>query len=388
MQRTHIFIGLAILLWGTTSAIGQDFFGLAQCDPCVPASNACGLLGNGASSDSPFSFGGWVEMGVYTNSHGSRSNGPIFSASHERTDFQMNQLFIFGEKELNTKRGFDWGGRVDVAYGTDYDVMQTADGTFDDGWGVNRHGYGLAIYNLYGTLGYKDLSVTVGKFVTLIGWEAVAAKDNLFYSHSYCYMIEPSTHTGVFATYDLTDRLSLTAGWTTGRDSSFKNPNGNSAALFGFDYSLAKNASIIYMINAGKEYNDSVRTDYFIQSLCFEWALTKRFTYVMQYNLGNNNERGGSRTSAYGINNHFLYKLTDKLTAGTRVEWFRDNAHVFDAIASDYWQVTLGLRWDATGYLSFRPEVRYSWCNGGATPFADSTRRNQISGGCGMIISF
>ena len=293
---------------------------------------------------------------------------------------------------MNAKRGFDWGGRVDLAYGTDFGLMQTGDGTFDSGWGNNKSGYGMAAYQLYGTLGYKNLSVTIGKFKTRIGWEEVAAKENIFYSHSYCYMIEPATHTGVLATYDLSKRLSVNAGWTSGMDSSFKNPNNNSAILSGITYLLSDDATIYYWINAGKQYDDiyAPRNDYFIQSLCMEWALTDRFTYVHQYNLRNDNVDGTGRYSSYGINHHFLYKLSDKLTAGTRAEWLRDNGGgtYYIGTPGDYWQITLGLRWDPTENLSFRPEVRYDWCRGGATPFADGTRSDQVSGGCGMVVSF
>jgi len=391
MRKAHLFMGLAILLWGTSAAIGQEKFGFTQCNPCTPLIDPCG---GDTGLFSPFTFGGWIEAGAYTNSHGNRNNGPMHYGGHNRTDFQMHHLYFFGEKEMNTKRGFDWGGRVDLAYGTDYGVMQTLDGTFDDGWGTNKHGYGMAAYQLYGTLGFKNLSVTAGKFITPIGWEAVAAKDNIFYSHSYCYMIEPITHTGIFATYDVSNRLSLNTGWTTGMDSSFKNPNDNSALLSGLTYSLTDKATVYYWINAGKQYgyDNALRNDYFVQSLCLEWALTKRFTYVFQYDLRNDNyvQAGGGkeRINVYSFNNHFLYRLTDKLTAGTRVEWCRDNGGYFvEDTSSDYWQVTLGLRWDATKNLSFRPEVRYDWCKG-ATPFAGGTRSDQISGGGGVVISF
>jgi len=323
--------------------------------------------------------------------------------SKRRTDFQLNQFNIFAEREMNTRRGFDWGARADVVYGTDVDAMWCfGDQTFDYEWGLNRHGYGVSLYQLYGTLGYKDLSVKVGKFIGYIGWEAAASIDNIFYSRSYCYWIEPATHSGVLATYDLSDRLSLSAGWTAGEDASFRNRYNDSTVLSGLALTLFEGATVHYWINAGKQGNgnyrgvnrfgdvDIMRNDYFVQSVVLEWDLSKRFTYICQYNLRNDNfvSAGGTdRISSYGVNNHFLYKLTDKLTAGTRVEWLRDNGSYFVDDAAEYWQVTLGLRWDATKNVSFRPEVRYDWCND-ATPFAGGARSSQVSGGGGMVISF
>jgi hypothetical protein len=385
MKKAPLFVCLTLLLWGTPVVLGQD-----NCMPCDPC-------GGQSIGNSPFTFGGWVEMGIYTNGNGGGDNGPMHSASKQRTDFQMSQVYLFGEKEMDTRRGVDWGGRADLVYGVDQAGMQCfGDETFDFDWGTNKHGYGLAAYQLYGTLGYKDWSVKVGKFGTTIGWEESAAKENIFYSHSYCYWIEPATHTGALATYNMTDRLSLNAGWTTGMDSSFKNPNDNSALLTGFTYSLSDKATAYYWINKGKQFDDatSPRDDYFVQSLCFEWLPTDKFTYVLQYNLRNDNVQGEGRYSAYGINNHFLYALTETLTVGTRLEWLRDNGGVGyfteEGYAGDYGQVTFGLRWDPRKHLSIRPEVRYDWYKGDDAPFGaeGSKRKEQVSGGCGVLVSF
>ena len=375
MKKTSLFVCLAALLWGTSAAISQE-----NCTPCDP----CGVFG------SPFTFGGWVESGIYTNGNGGGSdNGPMHAQSNRRTDFLMNQLYLFGEKAMNTKHGLDWGARADFAYGVDAPDMQCfGDETFDFGWGNNRHGYGASIYQLYGTLGYKDLSVKVGKFITPVGWEGVASKDNTFYSHSLCYYIEPSTHSGALATYKLTDRLEINAGWTAGRDASFKNPNNNSAVLTGFTYSLTDNANVYYWINTGKEYNSTAdRNDYFSQSLCFEWKPTSRFTYVFEYDLRNDNTQMG-RSSTYGLNNHFLYALTDDVTAGLRLGWARDNADYIFA-PGDYYEMTWGLDWKVLKNVNFRPEVRYDWCKG-ASPYgaAGSLRKDQVSGGFGVLVSF
>jgi hypothetical protein len=316
----------------------------------------------------------------------------------------MSQLFLSAEKEMDTRRGFDWGAKAALVYGTHAGSMQCYDGTFDADWGANKHGYQMSAYNLYGTVGYKNLSVMAGKFTGKVGWEESASKNNFFYSHSYCYWIEPATHTGVIATYEATDRLSLTAGWTTGSDCSFKNPYNGRSVLAGFQYALADNANVSYYINAGdQDYpveDEVVRVDYFVQSLCLEWELSDRFTYVWQYNLRNDNYRGGDRTSAYGFNNHFLYKLNDKWGVGTRLEWFRDNnGGWFNSDSGEYCQVSLGLNWNPRANVSVRPEVRYDWGKGarpfgpsenfgGSPNYGEGVNSYQVSGGCGVVVSF
>ena len=383
-----------------------------SCNPCNPcnlcdssclpeACNPCGSCCGVAGLSSPLKFSGWLDLGIYTNSHGNRSNGPMFTSSKQRTDFVMNQLYLSAEKEMNTRCGFDWGARADVVYGAHAGSMQTwGDHTFDDDWGTNRHGYSMSAYQLYGTIGYKDLSVKAGKFGTPIGWEASASKDNFFYSHSYCYWIEPATHTGVLADYTVSDDLTVSGGWTTGEDSSFENPYGNSAVLTGFTYALANDLTAYYWVGAGKQYCSPVgrflgqKDDYYMQSLVFEWALTKRLTYVNQYNLRNDNlDNGGvkERHSTYGVNNHLLYKLNDKWGVGTRFEWLRNNGgYIADdnnVYQGNFYQATLGVNWNPCENLSIRPEVRYDWC-GTSTPFANGTRSDQVSAGLGMVMTF
>jgi hypothetical protein len=392
MKNTHLFLlGLTVLLWGTATTFGQN-----NCTPCEP------LCGPGGKFASPFTFGGALEAGIYTNNHGFNNNGPMHVDSNRRTDFMLNQLHLYGEKEMNTQRGFDWGTRADFVYGTDALSMQCwGDETFDFDWGTNKHGYGCSVYQLYTTLGYKDLSVKIGKFITPVGWEGALSQDNFFYSHSFCYWIEPATHTGVVGTYNLTNRLTINAGWTSGMDSSFQNPHGNSAVLTGLSYSLTDKATIYYWLSQGKQFDPASlgRNDYSVQSFVLEWMPTDRFTYICQYNLRNDNIDGNGRYSAYGINNHFLYKLNDRWGVGTRFEWLRDNGSAgFAGEPADYYGLTLGLNWNPRKNVSIRPEVRYDWCRG-ATPFGQSneiggvptrpgTQSDQVSGGCALVVSF
>ena len=139
---------------------------------------------------------GWVAAGLGANNWGSAFNGPI-TFNDRNWQGQMNQLYLVNEKLLDTEDGgFDWGGRVDLLYGTDY-IFTTARGL--DGnlfyqpnaagaggapsWG-NKY-YGLALPQMYGELGYGDHAVKFGHFYTIIGYEVVPAIGNFFYTHAY-----------------------------------------------------------------------------------------------------------------------------------------------------------------------------------------------------------
>jgi hypothetical protein len=96
----------------------------------------------------------------------------------------------------------------------------------------------------------------------------------------------------------------------------------------------------------------------------------------------------------YGVCQYLYRGLTDRLSAGSRLEWFRDNngfrtayparnaalgmPAVASGFAGNFWEVTLGLNWLPTPNWVVRPEVRYDWYTPddygtGALPFGPLT---------------
>jgi hypothetical protein len=75
-----------------------------------------------------------------------------------------------------------------------------------------------AYITLRAPLGQNGLDFKVGVFDTIIGYESTSCPLNPNYTRSFGYTIEPTTHTGVLATYKVSDAMSLTAGvantWT------------------------------------------------------------------------------------------------------------------------------------------------------------------------------
>jgi hypothetical protein len=166
--------------------------------------------------------------------------------------------------------------------------------------------------------------------------------------------------------------------------------------ITGLELSLSETATLYYYNTQGR-MNDSFgggyATDYFIQSLCFEWQPLDNWTYMCQYNLSNLNEVGGNRLSAYGINNHLLYSIDDTWGIGFRAEWLRDNGVLAytDAFGNsnntDIVQLTLGLNFNPTENLRIRPELRYD--HAFKTPiFAYGTKNEQLSGGFAVLYGF
>ena len=70
---------------------------------------------------------GWVAAGIGANNWGSPFNGTI-TFGDRNWQGMLNQLYLVNEKTLDTEDGgWDWGGRVDLLYGTD-SIWTTASG--------------------------------------------------------------------------------------------------------------------------------------------------------------------------------------------------------------------------------------------------------------------
>jgi len=381
---------------------------------------------------------GWVDMGIGANNWGSTFNGPI-TFNDRNWMGQMNQLYLVNEKTLDTEDGgLDWGGRVDLLYGTDF-IYTTARGLdatlynqtppYTPDWASNKY-YGLAMPQLYGELGYGNHAVKFGHFYTIIGYEVVPAIGNFFYTHAYTMQYgEPFTHTGILDTWTVNDQLTVYAGITNGWDNysdpinsvgAIANPgypgaNSNAAFLGGVSFKNSdQSQSLTMTCSSGNEPgwfpngppNAPVAVgNRSILSTVYVNELNDKVTYVFQndngwqFNAGTPDTLNTSQPGTaqwYGINQYLFYTFSDTLVGGLRFEWFRDN-NGYRVVAplrnfayggpyaagfqGNFWEMSYGLNWKPNNNIIVRPELRYDWYSpdkeDGNLPFG------KIAGGSG-----
>ncbi len=355
-----------------------------------------------------FTLTGWLDVGATANadSPASRFNGPL--AFNDQNEFQVNQLYAVLERQANTGgSGWDWGARVDVLFGTDYVFNQmTGWETFPNGanrWNAGPD-YGLVTPQAYGEVAYNRLSMKVGRFYTIIGYENTRAVTNFFYSHSYTLMYgEPFMHTGGLLTFE-GDVWTLYGGLVNGWD-QFDGLSDNLAFLAGATYAPCHGAyTISGSIISGEEGVDlggpyTPRTMY---SLVFDWHVTDRVEYVLQHDLGWQEAvfAGGQQDAEwYGINQYLYYTLNDCWRFGARLEWFRDDdgfrvtgsrtGNPFGGgLAGNYYAATLGANWIPSLNVIVRPEVRWDWFDGNGLPYDDGTSDDQFTAAVDVILRF
>jgi len=406
----------------------------ATCDPCDAA---CGPRAG------QWNFGGWIEAGFYANQYGRRNiySNYEFAGKHNLvlpldnavannaypgnyrrlnnvalSDPQMNQAWIFVERTLNTRRGLNFGGRVDFLYGTDGRFTQS-DGlefrSLSDSWAVRRENswgqgdYFASFAQIYGEVGFNNVSVKAGKFLSPMGSNSIMSPERFFYSLTHAFAAMPVTHTGVIGTWSPSKNFSAFGGWVNGEDRTFYNNDGtegaDNAALFGVEYALNKRVNLAYTALIGKSKNGAGRTefdvDYFVHSFVVNAKLNKRWDYTFEWTLRNEKENrdpayrycGG----AYGINQELVYRLNSRWAVGGRAEWMHLYGNYGDYFgegfygAPDIYAVVFGANWTPNKWLTVKPEVRYDWTDPKeATVFDNYTRHKQFSGGVSAIVKF
>ncbi len=426
-------LGVAAALLAAHLALTEVNAGVfSECSPCKEA--ACDPCDAVCGETSTWEWGGWMEASLYSNQYGQRNVYDPALGEHNlavpgntnllnnarQSDFQMNQLGLYFGKKLDTRRGFDYGGRVEAMYGTDARYTQSQGLEYTTGnnrrWGDGD--YYAAMNQLYGEVGYKSVSVKVGKFHTPMGQEGIVSTARFFYSLSYQFAALPVTHTGALATWAPQSNLSVFAGWVNGQgmgqeDYTFYDTD-NNAALFGAKYTWNKKVSLWYSALIGRQtnvFNIPFDHDYFVQSFIVKVKPNHRWDYTFEWTLRNDVGTVGDQAAywgAYGINNELVYHVNAKWAVGLRAEWMHGYSADHNGMSvgglggfgGNAYELTAGLNWTPTKWLLIRPEMRYDKVFGGASPFntvgydgdtvvlRDDPRNEQFSGGVSAVVKF
>jgi hypothetical protein len=388
--------------------------GCGNCGGCT-ACDACGeykLFAMPCLTCRRIDVGGWLEQGLTFSSWNPQNNfnGPV-TFNDRAGEYQMNQLYLYVQRKTDTTcRDWDVGGRIDFLYGMDY-RFTTAAGLEDAANRGNRL-YGLAIPQMYFDAAYGDLTVRMGHFYSIIGYEQVPAPNNFFYSHSYTRQYAmPFTHTGALGIYKLNDCWSFTGGITRGWD-NWNDNNNNVGFLGGVNWtSYDKKTTGAFAVTVSSEdaAGENTRTMY---DLYFTRKLGDRLTYVIEHALGTevNGVRPGQSAAWFSVVNYLLYEVNPCWSFGLRYEWFDDQdgtrvqgiggaresesprGFVFAPYPADWNELSAGLNWKPNCNVIVRSELRWDWQNPWVAdhkpPFNDQRDRHQFLWASDLIIKY
>src|ERR1051325_9722851 len=144
--------------------------------------------------------------------------GNLHPPPFEYNDRQKQDAFGLNAVELSLSkepdRGWSAGYRCDLVVGPD---GQTLDQSFGSMINIKE-----AYVDLNIPLG-NGVELRVGRFDTIIGYEYFESGRNPNYSRSYGYTLDTAQHTGVLASYPVTDFLDVSVGVANALVSGFIN---------------------------------------------------------------------------------------------------------------------------------------------------------------------
>ena len=363
--------------------------------------------------DGRFQAYGWLDTGtIYNTSQpGSGYNGPYNAVDSTTPTF--NQAYLVMEMKRPDYSDFSVGGRVDVLYGNDFFLAQSAGFELkQDGskiWNTSSD-MGVAIPQAYLEVGGDTLFIQVGHFYTVVGYEGVQSANNFFYSHAYSYQFAgPFTQWGGLVTWKPSDNWEVQGGpvngWNT-LDGTSDNVEFLGKAKYTSD---SKDWWTSFAIITGNMTNNAAivpgltpaianRTRY---SFLYDRKITDNVEYVFHQWLGAQQDgtSTGSTANWYGIDQYMFYTVSKNWKFGGRFEWFRDedgtrvgltrpgNPNV-PPLPGNYFSFTVGPNYSPSPNLVIRPEVRYDTYNGSAQPFDDGRKTQQLMFGVDCIVKF
>jgi hypothetical protein len=120
--------------------------------------------------------------------------------------FSINQAALIIERAPDVEAGRRFGVRLDLQYGQATETLQ------GNPFNEPRPQVYRPLWQAYGTyvapVG-KGLTVDVGKFAGMLGYESNYTKDNINYSRSYFFNFLPFYHSGLRFKYPVNDKVTL-----------------------------------------------------------------------------------------------------------------------------------------------------------------------------------
>ncbi|MGI5831355.1 MAG: outer membrane beta-barrel protein [Thermoguttaceae bacterium] len=389
-----------------------------------PTSVRDGLLPSQNKMLGKFFFDGWATGSAYDHNewpvtHGFDENTEGRNSSV--SPYQLSQAYVTMGRQVEYGDHFSIGGRIDALYGTDYLIasslgLETEDRTAlgaatanvymaEAHWNKNSAGghpdYGLAIPQAYAEAYapiLSGLTAKIGHFYSPLGYESICSPNNFFHTHSYTMLYgQPKTVTGAIGKLRFNNFFSLIGGAHQGWN-VFDDDNNTWDVVGGVAFEGATGDTLTWIVSTGDAVIGNIRdlqtreftpfegrqTSY---SLVVEKRLCPEVSWVLEHNLGVAQDgaysidryRNNIREDGYwySVVNYLYIAMAPNLELGARAEWFYDDGRTrllggtptsvdltqfgYQWTGENLFDISLGLNWRPTRFLTVRPEVRWDY---------------------------
>ncbi len=327
----------------------------------------------------------FAEGGYIFNTTSDKAN-PIGVLQKDDNDFSANGEIVFenGVEEL-----WDVGFRTDLHFGTDIaDAIASSGSDSSDDFEFEQL-YLEAIVPFFD----KEVKLTLGKFITHIGWELIpgydAVNDNISRSITFGFGI-PFTHTGLKATYTISENAEFSLMGVNGWDNIDDNNDGKSigAQLI---WSPCDKLTVYANGIGGPEQDDEDSEWRYVANLILEYAASDKLTVVLNGIYGHEEDVDSTVTTAAivpvtvggvtvptigttsvttesnadwgSIVGYIRYQINDKWACITRAEGFWDNDGARTGVDQDLFEITKTIEYAINDDARVRLEGRYDHSN-------------------------
>jgi hypothetical protein len=151
---------------------------------------------------------GYVDVSAHWNLGSGNGNPPpyLYNTLGKQDGFNLNKVKVRIDKPLDEA---EWaaGYRADLLFGPDANAFGTSSSFINVSDLAIQQAY-VALRAPFG----NGLDLKAGVFDSIIGYESHDSGNNPNYTRSYGTTLEPHTHTGVLATYQVMDSLGVAVG--------------------------------------------------------------------------------------------------------------------------------------------------------------------------------
>jgi len=320
---------------------------------------------------SGISVSGYIDAGYTYAKNGAGFTDRVFDG--QQNSFALNQFGLTVAKQ--PKEGF--GGLVNLTVGRDAQVIHSFPESTAAGAPATTSMFDVT--QAFAQYAGGPLTVIAGKFTTLHGTEVIASTGNTNISRSILFGAVPFTHTGVRATWALSDTVSLIAGVNNGWDQLTDANKGKTLEL-GATLNPIKPLSITVSGYSGQEptsaTTNGTRTS--LNAVASYTIIDPLSVGLEVLSVSQDNAGGGTTQAKYnGIAAYVTYMFMPKLRGVLRVESFDDKngfhfaPAAFPTSDTKYKEVTATVSFLASDSFEARAEVRRDQANN--TVFSDST---------------
>jgi hypothetical protein len=307
----------------------------------APATTLAQILANSGITESGYVAASYYDSSGYNSDH-------QFDTSHDT--FQLDQAGL--QLAYQPKSGF--GAVVDVIAGEDAKIVDYAESA-----GSSANSFDI----LQGFAQYVagPLTLQAGKFTTLAGAEVIAPTGNTNFSRSLLFFGEPMTHTGLRATYALTDTISLIVGVNNGWNYT-KIDYGSKTGEFGIALNPNKYFSLTAQAYVGKDPIDLANRTLFDTVVTFN--ATSALSFVVSYDRGKQDASSVTSGGDWdGVAAYVNYQLSSQWRVSLRGEYFDDKDGFMTGVAQKLKEGTITVGYDPVSDFELRLEGRYDSSN-------------------------